>query len=446
LRAVFLLVAATVGLAAALGFGVVGPAGERLISEAQREAARTELGLILSIADVDGPQALVRAVRLRAANTATADDDDGFVALIGPDGAVRAGRMDAWSRPLSEPAPDWRLYAITNGGATRALHLIGARTRDGGLLLVGRDLSKETRFAAALAESLTLSLAVVAAAALLAGAGLNALVMARVRAIAAAAQRVAAGDLSTRVAQAPRPRGDPFDRLARALNAMLDRIDALMTGMRAVTDAVAHDLRTPLAHAKAALDEADSNDPAQRAEALDRSAREIDQALSTLTSLMDIARAEAGVSRETLQDTDLGALLADIADLFEPAVEDAGQTLVLQASPLIWPADGALLRQALGNLIHNAVKYAGKGAVVTLSLEARPDAVDLIVADTGRGAPSADLARLPERFVRLDTARGTPGSGLGLSIAAACAKLHAGALILSDNDPGLRAILRLGRL
>ncbi len=108
-------------------------------------------------------------------------------------------------------------------------------------------------------------------------------------------------------------------------------------------------------------------------------------------------------------------------------------------------AHESLLRQALGNLLHNAVRYAGRGAEIELGLETTPEVVRLIVADNGPGVPAEHRGRVQERFVRLDDARSTPGSGLGLAIAAACAKLHNGRLILSDNQPGLRAVLELAR-
>ena len=183
---------------------------------------------------------------------------------------------------------------------------------------------------------------------------------------------------------------------------------------------------------------------ADRLDAIAQAWDEADRTLATTSALLDIARAETGVSRDMFGELDLRALVADTAELFGPVLEDAGQTLqvTLPDEPLVLPAHELLLRQALGNLLFNASRYAGEGAAVTVSLAMAVDVVELIVADTGPGIPEADRGRVKERFVRLDTARTTTGSGLGLAIAAACAKLHCGSLELQDNAPGLRVVLR----
>jgi signal transduction histidine kinase len=150
-----------------------------------------------------------------------------------------------------------------------------------------------------------------------------------------------------------------------------------------------------------------------------------------------------------MQRIDVAGLVTDLADLFGPAVEDAGQALVTEAPsvPVLARAHPDLLRQAVGNLLHNAVIHAGAGAVIDLTVcEPEPKAVRLTVTDTGRGVPADQLGRVQERFVRLERARTTPGAGLGLALVAACAKLHGGSLELSDNAPGLKAVIDLPAL
>ena len=167
--------------------------------------------------------------------------------------------------------------------------------------------------------------------------------------------------------------------------------------------------------------------------------------LATFSALLDVARAESGLSAEAMVPVDVGALLSDVAELFEPMLEDHGQKFVLNLTehgPSV-RAHEQLLRQAVGNLLHNAASYAGRGSTVMLSDSFLNNDVDIVVADTGPGIAEVDRGRVIERFVRLDPARSTPGSGLGLAIAAACAKLHGGSLVLEDNNPGLRAILQL---
>jgi signal transduction histidine kinase len=274
---------------------------------------------------------------------------------------------------------------------------------------------------------------------------LSRVLLKRAETIATTAGRIADGDLSAR---APAdPDGDVFDRLGVSLNAMLDRIDELMTGLRTVTDSLAHDLRSPLTRLKTALTRAlDSGaDEEARLDAVEEAQNEASQALATFSALLDIARAESGLSRESMEPVDLGHLTADIAELFGPVLEDADQVLdyVPPHHTVVVRGHELLLRQAIGNLLHNAARYAGPGAVVRLSIEERDARARIIVADNGPGIAPEHRGRVQERFVRLDAARTTPGSGLGLAIAAACAKLHGGALLLEDGEPGLRAVLEL---
>jgi signal transduction histidine kinase len=231
---------------------------------------------------------------------------------------------------------------------------------------------------------------------------------------------------------------------------MLARIEELMTGMRTVTDSLAHDLRSPLTRMKGALARALHAGVSEedRLDAIEAAHDEVDRTLNTLSAMLDIARAETGLSVDMMREVDIGDLAADVSDFFSPVIEDAEQTLVVEApsAPIVVRAHEALLRQALGNLLHNASIYAGAGARVEVSVvrdEADPRLVRLVVADTGAGVPPDQRGRVQERFVRLDPARSAGGSGLGLAIVAACAKLHGGVLRLEDNHPGLRAVLEI---
>jgi signal transduction histidine kinase len=217
-----------------------------------------------------------------------------------------------------------------------------------------------------------------------------------------------------------------------------------------VADSLAHDLRSPLTRMRSALARAQDagEDEVARSNAIAAAQREAERTLATLTALLDIARAETGLSREMMRPVDLGELAADVAEFFAPALEDAGQSLAVTApeGTLMAEAHEPLLRQAIGNLLHNASQYAGSGAAVQLSVESgEGDEVRIVVADTGHGVPKDQRGRVQERFVRLDPARGAGGSGLGLAIVAACAKLHGGALRLEDNSPGLRAVMEFKR-
>jgi signal transduction histidine kinase len=252
-----------------------------------------------------------------------------------------------------------------------------------------------------------------------------------------------AGRLDRRVAM--RGTGDEFDRLAATLNAMLDRIETLVSDLRTVTDSLAHDLRSPLGrlvrHLEAAADE--HAPPEARRDRVGKALREAEGVLSTATALLDISRIEAGIGADQFTDVELGPLAAGVAELYEAAADERGVRLAARADAgLVVRGHDQLLAQALSNLVDNALKHAPPGSEITVS--AAPDAgrPALTVADRGPGVPEADRARALGRFVRLDPGRGGSGAGLGLALVAAVARMHDAEIVLADNAPGLRAILR----
>jgi signal transduction histidine kinase len=322
--------------------------------------------------------------------------------------------------------------------------LVGALPT-GQSLYIAQDSEQRAAFRHAIVQASTIVLVLECVAFVVVALLLGGYLLRRVGKIRETAEKIAGGNLDARIEVASD--GDVFDRLGSALNGMLSRIEELMTGMRTITDSLAHDLRRPLTYVAYALDRAGSPgvSEGERQEAIAEAKHHTENALGTFAALLDVARAESGLSADTMTDVCVSALVKDVAELFEPMFEDAGQKLVLRLPDHDLPmrVHELLLRQAVGNLLHNAASHAGKGAVVTLSQMPAAKGVDIIVADTGPGIPEGDRGRVQQRFVKLDSTRSTPGSGLGLAIVAACAKLHGGSLILEDNEPGLRAILQL---
>jgi signal transduction histidine kinase len=265
-----------------------------------------------------------------------------------------------------------------------------------------------------------------------------------------------AGDLSGRL---PVGRsGDELDRLAENLNAMLERIEALMMGLKEVSDNIAHDLKTPLTRLRNRAEEAlaKSGCEADYRVALERTIEESDGLIRTFNALLMIARAESGQARGNMDNFDAADVASGIHELYEPVAEDDGMTLRLKTAAAPLHGNRELISQALANLVENAIKYgqpaAGPqpGPVVSLDakqilIEARrkDDIVLLSVTDRGPGIPEADRKHAVERFVRLDSSRTQPGSGLGLSLASAVATLHGGELRLGDARPGLVATLAI---
>lgn len=415
--------------------------GEAAIARQQAAIAHSAIDYFQAFAREEGAEQLAFALNRRA----RMEQADGFsYAMVDAKGQVLAG-ADVVSS-LDVPDAGWRTVVQNDPRSRRQWRVLAQPLGGGRTLIVAEDLTARDALRNAILRGSAVALALTALGAAAGGIALRAVLIARTRGIAQTAERIAEGDLTARAPS--HPGGDVFDDLANAVNAMLTRIEELMTGMRTVTDSLAHDLRSPLTRLKGALAraEAPGADDAVRAAAIDQAHAEVDSALAMLSALLDIARAETGLSRDMLRCVDVGALALEMAELFGPVAEDAGQALTVDAPPtpvLAW-AHETLLRQALGNLLHNAVVHAGDGAPVRLTVEeGSAHLVRLTVADGGRGVPPDQLGRVRERFVRLEEARTTPGSGLGLALVAACAKLHGGRLDLADNAPGLRAVLEL---
>jgi signal transduction histidine kinase len=320
-------------------------------------------------------------------------------------------------------------------------------------LLVGRDLEERERLHTIIARAGHWSIALVVVLGLLGGFFITRRVLKRVDAMTAATQTIMAGNLGRRLPVAGT--GDEFDRLADNLNAMLERIEALMRGLTEVSDNIAHDLKTPLTRLRNHAEEAlrTGSDEAAYRSALESTIEESDGLIRTFNALLMIARAESGHARQAFETFDAAEVARDIGELYEPLAEENGLRLEAVADTAL-PVRGnrELVSQALSNLMDNAIKYAvpegradGKGITISIAAREEGDKVLLSVADGGPGIAEQDRRRAVERFVRLESSRTKPGSGLGLSLVAAVARLHGGELRLSDNAPGLVATIVLPR-
>ena len=260
-----------------------------------------------------------------------------------------------------------------------------------------------------------------------------------------AARDIASGRLNTRIAL--RTDGDAFDRLGVAINAMLERIEALVGELRAVTDSMAHDLRSPVARIRSALERSleAARDPSARgalADAID----ETDGLQRLLDTALEISRSEAGIGRSQFAQFDLSAMLQDLAEVYGPLAEDEGFEIAVTApATLLVTAHRELLFRAISNLIDNALKYAVGGSLIGLELERQADgAVLLSVTDNGPGIEPGDRDEAVRRFGRLDPARTRSGAGLGMALVSTTASLHGGAMTLGAAQPrGLRVSLKL---
>jgi len=367
-------------------------------------------------------------------------------------GARLAGNLDRW--PTDPPADDawFRTRVLHDGVVARArLHRVNL---PGLRLLIGRDETERQQLEQLLTEGVVWASGAVILFALLGAWLMRQALQRRMRPAFATIAAIAGGDLSSRVVLSGR--GDEFDRLAVTMNTMLDRIGTLMAGVRGVSDAIAHDLRTPIARARAKLEEALASTPetstpeggALRA-AVEQGIADLDNISRIFQALLRIAEAEAGARRAAFATFDLPQVLSDAAEIYEATAEARGLNLTTDLPErLELVGDRDLLLQAVANLLDNAIKFTPPGGTVQLAARADPPWVEVSVTDDGPGLAPEDRARAGERFFRADQSRGTPGSGLGLSLVRAVAHLHAGDLRLEDakperNPPGLRAVLRL---
>ncbi len=360
-----------------------------------------------------------------------------------------AGNLVSW--PHTEPVnikTGWVRFPVTlnRGGNTVTYDALASVLILNGdyRLLVGRDLRDAAAFRARVEQTLFFAALLTLALGLIGGLFMTRNVLRRVEAVNRTSASIIQGDFSERVPVTGS--GDEFDQLAANLNAMLDQIERLMTGMRQVTDNIAHDLRTPLSRLRARLEVTllERPDATRYAEALAETIAEADHLLGTFNALLSIAEAEAGTRRDTMAEAQLDEIARSVADLYEPVAEEKGLKLILDiASPAAVRGDRHLLSQAIANLLDNALKYTDTGHVV-LTVRRTADAHFAIeVADTGPGVPADHRERVFDRFYRLENSRSTPGNGLGLSLVRAVAKLHGGEIGLEDNRPGLKAVMVL---
>jgi signal transduction histidine kinase len=428
----------------------------RMITEQISTTVNAEMGELSEIFGRRGLRGLVFNIENRALRPSA-----NLYLLTTPNGQAIAGNVGSLAPGVmgttgwSETA--YRRLDDQDNNDHRALVRV-TQLSSGFRLLIGRDLEERRRLFAIVAKAAQWSILVVVVLGIGGGIFVARRVLRRIDAMTGTTQRIMAGDLSGRL---PVGRsGDELDRLAENLNAMLERIEALMTGLKEVSDNIAHDLKTPLTRLRNRAEEAlaKSATEAEYRAALERTIEESDGLIRTFNALLMIARAESGQARDNMDDFDAAEVANGIHELYEPLAEDDGMNLRVKTTPVPIHGNRELISQALANLVENAIKYGQpvaqpQGAVVSMDakqilIEAgrEGDRVLLSVTDHGPGIPEADRKHAVERFVRLEASRTLPGSGLGLSLAAAVATLHGGELRLNDANPGLTATLAIPAL
>lgn len=423
----------------------------RLVNEQIVESVDAEITGLTNQYEAGGIRRLVIIIDTRARRpgsnlyliaTNAGETLAGNVGGLPPGLLQRTGWIETGYRRLDE----------TEGTEHRALVRV-FQLPSGFRMLVGRDLEERDRLYGVVIAAGRWSAAIVVILGLTGGFFVARRVLRRVDAMTDTTQTIMGGDLSGRLPVAGS--GDELDRLAVNLNAMLERIEALMHGLKEVSDNIAHDLKTPLTRLRNRCEEAlrTGKTEADYRRALESTIDESESLIRTFNALLMIARAESGQAREDMTDFDASEVARGVGELYEPLAEEKGLALEVEAAePAPVRGNRELVSQALANLVDNAIKYAapavtadGASRQIIVKAEGEGDRVLLTVSDHGPGIPESMRTRVIERFVRLEQSRSVPGSGLGLSLVSAVAHLHGGELQLEDNNPGLRAVIALPR-
>lgn len=431
LRTALLTAFGVLGISA-LGLGLGWLRSSTALEQALDSTIRAEAELLLAEYQRFGLLGLTRAVEMRTRDRTPSAI---LVQLRTPDDRALAGA------PRLSGAPAGLRGFVTLMAPEGPVRALGLGLPAGFTLLVAAEFGAVLDTAATLASTLLAAGAIAVLIALGLGLFTARRLQLRLRRVAGAAEQVMRGDLAHRLPLAGT--ADEFDRLAATVNTLLERQEALIEGMRQVTVAVAHDLRGPLSRMRQRLEAslARARDPAADGAAFEAALAELDSVLATFTALLRIAQLEAGppLPPREAPVVDLSTLVTILAEGYEVVAEEAGKRLEARVEPgQRVHGDAALLRQLLANLLDNALAHGGSALRVAL----RPGPV-LEVADDGPGVAPAERARVLRRFYRLDRSRGTPGSGLGLALVAAVAKLHGTAPVLDDAGPGLRVTVDL---
>jgi signal transduction histidine kinase len=395
---------------------------------------------LVSIYFEAGLSGVVVAIKDRIAGNV---DDDSLYILADPNLNVIAGNLNGW--PAEWPMEqEWGLLRVQRSGMPVQMQVRAFELPGGLHAMIGRDIALRQHIGR-LIEAALLWAALIAILLGFVGAyAVRGLFRSTIADVSATAVAIGAGDLSRRVKVYGQD--DEFDLLAITINDMLDHIGKLMDGVKQVSNAIAHDLRTPIARARTRLEDA-ARHAVSKEEleiAVERAIADLDGIVGVFQALLRISEIEAGARRSKFADVDITKLLQEMVELYEAVAEERDIAMTTKiAENIALFGDRDMLQQAVANLLDNALKFSPSGGHIGIQATKRGDFVEIEVVDSGPGIPPEERARATERFFRGETSRTTPGSGLGLALVLAVAHLHDGEIVLGDAAPGLRATLVL---
>lgn len=356
-----------------------------------------------------------------------------------------AGNLDEWPRKVFLTGK-WYHLALRLGTRPTTAFYRCYGLRNGFKLLVGHDSRTEDHLLAILKRGMGSLLLEMIAICLVGASMIRLLVKRAVTDLSAIADAVTQGDMSKRIVQ--RSFGYEFDRIAIAVNEILDKVTGLLESVKNVSNSLAHDLRTPITRVRIRLEDAvlHAGEEDQLREAIRLATDDLDGVINIFQALLRIAEVESGTRRSAFREFDIVQSLSDLAEMYEAVADERDIELIKDYDPqLIILGDDQMIQQAVANLLSNAIKFSSPMSTVRLSARSDGQTLSIVVEDSGPGIPEADRERAIERFYRAEVARHTPGSGLGLALVAAVCSLHGGVLTLEENAPGLKASMMLPR-
>lgn len=350
-----------------------------------------------------------------------------------PIDAARRGRGQVqFVDDRSDPAED---------GDPEVLQSLGTLLSGGALLVVATDSFDIQMLREKIDGFTVVSGVVITMLALVGGYLTGAVLLMRLDRVNVAVARIMAGSLSERLPAIGM--SAEFDRLSQNLNLMLDRIGELMDGLRQVSTDIAHDLRTPLTRLRQQLEEVrETGSLGAYEQGVEAALEQTDDILAIFRALLRIGVIEGGEGRQLLTTIDLSEIVERMTQIYRPVAEDDGKRLIAEIRPgVAITGDAELVAQMISNLLENALKYTSAGATITATVECSAGLSIATIADDGPGVPAGEHDKILRRFYRIDSSRGAPGAGLGLSLVAAIARMHGGDIVVDDNNPGLRVRL-----
>lgn len=415
------------------------------IGEVRSQLLKSDAQHLSNLFIRQGPPALAAAIDSQVHGV-----NDGvrkIMLFVAPDGTKLAGNLQAWPEGVPNRDGLCRVTIVVDD-VPRNVELVRVTLEDGYRLLVASNLNRFQKLERLFAYGLLGCAITVLLSAALGGLMIRRALLGRMQGISETTASIIEGKLSHRLVEPGD--GDELQQLTRTVNRMLDQIEHLVTGVQDVSNAIAHDLRTPLSELRARLEELSVARPSpdETFVEIDAAIDDVDRVMGIFNALLRLAEIDSGSRRGGFVDVDLAALGAEVTEFYAPVAELKDIALGFDGpADLHVVGDPVLLAQALGNMVDNALKYAPvRGAIAISAQRLDADTVQIVVADNGPGIPVHERTRVIERFYRVDASRGTPGVGLGLSVVSAVARLHGGTLTLADNHPGLRATLRIGAM